>query len=113
MVKVILALLPALALSAHAQGRVVFNNIAPWNPIDVCCIGPVVYPGGDYSIQLLWAPGTNYSTQEFYAAIQGASFPVSFLGVTGGSPNGDGAGLFDGGTVAIGSVGDYTMMVRT
>ena len=107
--KPILAVLVMSATTLLGQGRVRFNNIASWSAI---YIYTPVYVGGDYSIQLLWAPGTNYSVQEFYSAIQGASFPVSFWGTTGGSPSTDGAGLFDGGSVAIGPVGICTMMAR-
>src|SRR6266496_2160998 len=92
MIKMILALLAAFALSALGQGRVLFNNIASGNAIYVYRFGgpgggPDVYPGGDYSIELLWAPGTNYSSPlEFYQAIQGDSLPVSFFGATGSPP---------------------------
>lgn len=117
-----LALLATIGMSAHGQGRVQFNNVFSGNAIHVYSDGgvsggPDVYPGGDYSIQLLWAPGTNYgSRQEFYGAIQGASLPVGFFGATGSppahGPSVDGAGLFDGGAVAIGEVGTYTMAAR-
>ena len=118
MIKVILALHATIGLSAHGQGRVAFNNMASGNAIFVYRFvtpfgGPDVYPGGDYSIQLLWAPGTTYGSHlEFCDAIQGASLPVSFFGATGGFPYTDGAGLFDGGDVAIGAVGAYTMVAR-
>lgn len=118
---------PILVLVASAttllgQGRVLFDNVVSWNAIYVYSFGspgggPDVYPGGDYSIQLLWAPGMNYATrQEFYGAIQGASLPVSFFGATGSppshGPNADFAGIFDRGAAAIGAVGIYTMEAR-
>lgn len=118
MKKLSILLLLVSATALLGQGRVRFNNIVSWSAIYIYTPGgpggggSTVYVGGDYSVQLLWAPGTNYSAQEFYSAIQGASFPVDLWGTAGGSPNTDGAGLFDGGAVAIGPVGIYTMMAR-
>lgn len=112
------SLLAVSAVTLFGQGRVLFNNITSGNAITVISFGPTVYAGGNYSIQLLWAPQASYgNSAAFFAAVIGSSPAVSFFGTTGGSPGTDGAGLFDGGTVPNPSgtsmpPAAYTMMAR-
>ncbi len=108
----ILALLVAPAFTVLAQGRVNFNNVnGQLYPI-YTGFAPSNNVGANYSIQLRWVVGTITDQSAFEAANPAASVAVAFFGVTGGSPETDGAGLFDGGTVAIGPVGTYTMQAR-
>jgi hypothetical protein len=103
----------------YGQGRVAFNNITSGNLVT---IGPLAAAGQGavganigqtYSAQLLWAAGTFNDINLFLAAGPQSSSPVAFFGATGGGPTSDGAGLFDGGTVAMNGVaGTYTMLVR-
>jgi len=97
-----------------AQGRVNFNNFDagrfPMYPIwttDYQSRSNNV--GSDFSMQLRWAARTFTNQFEFDAANPAASVPVSFLGTTGSDPLVYGSGGFDGGTIAIGPVGTYTM----
>jgi len=95
----------------YGQGRVFFNNLVSGNAITIASSG--AYVGANYSAQLLWAAGTFADLSSFLAANPSSSTPVAFFGATGGSPGTDGAGLFDGGTVAMNGVaGTYTMLVR-
>ena len=102
------AVLVVSVLTACGQGggggRVNFNNVASENPIFVDNGGgPAVYAGSSYSIQLLWAVGTYTNQAAFDSANPSSSTPVAFFGVTGSppahSPDADGAGFFDGGTI--------------
>jgi hypothetical protein len=98
-----------------AQGRVLFNNFGTgtFYPIwTYSGLGQSNNVGANYSIQLRWATGTFADQIAFEAANPAASLPVAFFGATGGSPETDGAGLFDGGAVPIGPVGTYTMQAR-
>lgn len=117
--------LAAIAVSAatiYAQGRVGFDNLGTLNAITIttdpafAVVGqgaPGANVGANYSVQLLWAAGTYTDMGLFLAAGPQSSGPVAFFGATGGSPTTDGAGLFDGGVVAMGGPGGaYTMMAR-
>jgi len=120
--KKLLLTLTAIAVSAatmYGQGRIGFDNLGTGNAITVGALnqgatGGAVGAnlGANYSIQLLWAPvGTYANEAAFLAAVLGQSTPVTFFGATGGSPTTDGAGLFDGGSVAV-PVGNYTLQAR-
>jgi len=113
----------ASALTMYGQGRVFFNNSVSGNLISIHptlnaagegAAGANV--GGNYSIQLLWAPqGTYASEAAFLAASVGSSPAFTFFGTTG--DNGSGAGFFDAGTIPtpVGTslpAGTYTMMAR-
>jgi hypothetical protein len=120
---VTLALVALSAATTYAQGRVGFDNLGNLNAITITtdplgAVGGQGAPGANvgatYSIQLLWSVGTFTGTaEEFMAAATGSSTPVAFFGTTGGSPTTDGAGLFDGGVVAMGGPGGaYTFLAR-
>jgi hypothetical protein len=104
----------------YGQSRVNFNNLISGNTITVGAdnMGAAggaagAYVGANYSIQLLWAAGTYADLGLFFAANPQSSTPVAFFGATGGGPTTDGAGLFDGGTVAFGgAAGTYTALAR-
>lgn len=120
--KKLLLTLTAVAVSAltmHGQGRVNFNNYVSGNAITVGSQNQGATGGAaganlgaNYSVQVLFAAGTFNDINLFLAAGPQSSAPVAFFGATGGSPGTDGAGLFDGGTVATGAAGTYTMLVR-
>lgn len=121
--KKILVTLTAVAVSAltmYGQGRVLFNNYVSGNAITVGAdnMGAIggaagANVGANYSIQVLWSAGTFADMGAFLASGPQSSTPVAFFGATGGSPGTDGAGLFDGGTVALnGAAGTYTMLAR-
>lgn len=121
--KRILVTLTAVAVSAltmYGQSRVNFNNYVSGNAITVGIdnMGAVggaagANVGANYSVQILWAAGTYADLGLFLAASPQSSTPVPFFGATGGSPGTDGAGLFDGGTVAFGgAAGTYTALAR-
>lgn len=115
-----LAAIGALTCTMYGQSRVNFNNLISGNAITVGtdnmgapggAVGANV--GGNYSMQLLWAAGSFADLGLFFAANPQSSTPVAFFGATGGSPTTDGAGLFDGGTVAFGgAAGTYTALAR-
>jgi hypothetical protein len=118
----ILAVVAVSALTMYGQGRVNFNNLISGNTISVTT-DPTraaagqgaagAFVGANYSIQVLWAAGTFTDLGAFMAANPSSSTPFAFFGATGGSPTTDGAGLFDGGTVATGGpAGAYTMLAR-
>jgi len=108
-----------LAVTMYGQGRIGFDNLGTGNTITVGALNQGASGGAaganvgaNYSIQLLWAPVGTYANQAaFIAAILGQSTPVAFFGATGGSPTTDGAGLFDGGSVAV-PAGNYTVQAR-
>src|ERR1043166_3500325 len=115
-----IALISVSTITLFGQGRVIFDNLGTGNAITIgpysspgASGGPVgAFAGANYSIQLLWAPQGSYPTLgSLYAAVMGSSTPVAVWGATGGSPTPDGAGLFDGGAVAM-PVGTYTMLAR-
>jgi len=112
------SLIGVSAMSLLGQGRVAFNNYVSLNAITVGSgVSPVIYAGADYSVQLLWAPGTYPDPAAFYAANPSGSAGFAFFGVTGPAPahgpTVDGAGLFDGFIVEMGGpAGIYTMQVR-
>ncbi len=114
-----LAAVAVSALTMYGQGRVNFNNYVSGNAITVGnpnqgasggAFGANL--GANYSVQLLYAAGSFADIGSFLAANPLSSTPVAFFGATGGSPGTDGAGLFDGGTVAVGAAGAYTMLVQ-
>lgn len=113
----ILALLVASATNLLGQGRVLFNNYStapPFNPIWTWSGigGQSNNVGANFFVQLTWAAGTFANQVAFDQANPNTFSPTSFFGTTGGSPETDGAGLFDGGTIPIGPAGTYTMQVR-
>jgi len=121
--KRILVTLTAVAVSAltmYGQSRVNFNNYVSGNAMTVGTVNmgatggaPGANIGANYSVQLLWAAGSYADLGLFLGANPQSSAPVAFFGATGGSPGTDGAGLFDGGTVAFGGpAGTYTALVR-
>lgn len=121
--KRILLTLTAVAVSAltvYGQSRVNFNNYVSGNAITVGtdnmgALGGAAGAnlGANYSVQLLYAAGTFADLNAFLAANPSSSTPVAFFGATGGSPGVDGAGLFDGGTVAFGGgAGTYSALCR-
>jgi len=114
-----LTIVAATAVTMYGQGRVNFNNYASGNNVTVDTLnqGPDggaegAFIGANYSVQLLWAPGTLATQALFDAANPQVSASAVFFGLTGGSPLTDGAGQFDGGTVPVGAVGTYTMQMR-
>lgn len=111
---VTMALVATTALTTYGQGRIGFDNLGTGNAVTIEETGEFV--GADFSVQLVWAPQGTYATQAaFDAAILGSSGPIAFFGVTGlapaHGPTADGAGLFDGGNVAV-AVGTYTVQAR-
>ena len=113
-----LAAVAAVALTTFGQGQVQFNNLATGNAITIGSPSAPgqgstgQYTGGNYLIQLVWAPGTLDQSQ-FDAAVKSSSAPVVFYGDTAtGSPGSDGAGLFDGGILDLGAPGPYTMVAQ-
>jgi hypothetical protein len=133
-------LLPTLVIAAatlttFAQGRVIFDNESTFNPIDAITVStfnqgtsggnPGDGIGGDkYSVQLVWAAGTNLTYSQFQAANvfgpvvtgvgAGGSTTAAFLSPTG--PLSTYAGFFDAGVIPnpIGTsmpAGPYTMQV--
>lgn len=121
------ALLMVTAATALAQARISFENIVNyfstgegivrvnpnWPYGDPAGGPPGAYVGSNYSVQLLWKAGSFSDLASFLAASPNASAPVTFFGTTGGDPNTDGAGLFDGGTVNLGGPpGIYTFLVQ-
>jgi len=104
----------------YGQSRVNFNNYVSGNAITVGTdnMGATggaagANLGANYSVQLLYAAGTFADVNAFLAANPSSSTPVAFFGATGGSPGTDGAGLFDGGTVAFGgAAGTYSALTR-
>lgn len=121
--KKILVTLTAVAVSAltmYGQGRVLFNNYVSGNAITVGAANmgasggaAGANVGANYSVQLLWSAGSFADLASFLASNPSSSTPVAFFGATGGSPGTDGAGLFDGGTVAFGgAAGAYTALTR-
>jgi len=108
------------ALTMYGQGRFNFNNLTSGNLVSVGTpnqgasggtAGQNV--GSVYSAQVLWLPGTIADLTTFLNGTPSSSTAVAFFGTTGGGPNTDGAGLFDGGTVATGgAAGTYTMLVQ-
>lgn len=114
-----LAVAAVSALTVYGQGRVNFNNYVSGSAVtvDPLNMGPIggatgANVGANYSVQVLYAGGTFADITSFLAASPLSSTPVAFFGATGGSPGTDGAGLFDGGTVAVGPAGTYTMLIR-
>jgi hypothetical protein len=115
-----ISLLVASGMALSGQGRVAFNNYISENWIYVGpLIGPQsqwVFAGSNYSIQLLWAPGTYSDQAAFNAANPSSSASSAFWGVTGTAPEHgpwiDGSGTFEGGLVPIGTPGFYTMQAR-
>jgi len=114
-----LTLVAACASTMLGQGRIGFDNLGTQNAITVGTANQGAPGGaaganigGNYLIQLVWAPQGTYASQSlFEAAILGSSTGVAFFGVTGGSPTTDGAGLFDGGSVPV-AAGTYTIQAR-
>jgi len=120
-----LAVVTATALTMYGQGRVHFDNVYNGGTINEAIrVGTInqgttggdtgAFVGGNnYSIQLLWAPvGTYANDLALAAAALGTSAAFPFVGLTGGSPTTDGAGLWDAGDVSTGAAGAYTMMAR-
>jgi len=114
---VILATIAVSAMTMYGQGRVFFSNVGDNNAVTIragSAQGPVDgYLGADYSIQLLFAPGTITNLVDFTAAATKTTAIATFYGATGTGPThgpaADGAGLYDFGvTVPIGPVGTYT-----
>jgi hypothetical protein len=115
------AVIGVSALTVLGQARVAFQNINNYfgtgqgavtigTPANPPATGQ--YVGSDYSIQLLWKAGTFADLASFLAASPSSSSPVAFFGTTGGDPT-TGAGIFDGGTVALGGpAGTYTFLAQ-
>jgi hypothetical protein len=118
-----LAMVAAFGATVFGQGRIGFDNVGGGGPVTVGAQNQGVaggvagaYLGATYSIQLVWAPQGVYADQAaFNAAVLGSSTAVAFFGVTGiapaHGPSADGAGLWDGGNVAV-PVGNYTVQAR-
>jgi len=115
-----LAAVIASAVTMYGQGRINFNNYVSGNAVTVGTPNQGVSGGaaganlgGNYSVQLLWLPGTIADLNTFLGSNPSSGGTTAFFGTTGGSPGTDGAGLFDGGTVAMnGAAGTYTMLVQ-
>lgn len=116
----IVAALGLTAMTMYGQGRLNFNNSASQNAVTIKAGSSQgtggAYLGSDYSIQLLWAPGT-ITDQAAFDAVATAAVITTFFGATGTAPGhgpaADGAGIFDNiAAVAIGPVGVYTVQAR-
>lgn len=114
----VIAAMAVSAMTMYGQGRILFNNYVSGNAISIAAGSaqdPAAYIGADYTVQLLWAPGT-LDQAAWDAATKSSSTAVAMFGATGVAPGhgpaADGAGLFDGGTVAMGGPGGtYTFQV--
>jgi hypothetical protein len=92
MKKLALILLTAfVAPAVMAQGKMVFQDFLAPDTLD-----DGTYIGADYTTVLWWGTSDDFST---FQPLESSS--VAYYGATGGAPDTDGAGLFDGGTIEI------------
>lgn len=112
MKKVLLAVLGicVAAPMVHAQGNFQFNNI--FNAPGIASVtreSDGAYIGAEYTASLWYALG---AVNDPALLVHYPAANTLFNGVTGGTPFGDGAGLFDGGVVNLTGISGQLVTVQ-